>query len=904
MNISALRKTFITLWETHTGLVLAFVIAMLMAGLFVSDKFSKIDDYLTTIVYQIGYRNNEMSAKKQYVERPAKNHIFIIKKDEATSSLLGENPGRREFASILRLLGRSRRVPIFGGGIRMQGLGEIRLGWFSGETKGALESGLLGLKTKLATPSLSFFRASETLNRIPDFMDFPSDSMASPNQLLSAGASFSRCLTYLSLKWTIKVFPKPNILLSVTPSAQVELPKDYPVNRAGVIVLDFPLDGPQDEETDAKLESSLASSDAPIIIPVQSDSSFGNELLTDGGETSDADSDAGGKENAATAPRGIFPEARFLKPNVHLSFTGFGQQQKEFVRCIPLYRLFANHDRLLPSTSLLAAVLHLDQTASESLRGTFLPALQKELDRILPIVKNGGQPRELILPDRTIPLDQNGCMEVYFFGSSRPTAGDLSVFHSATFMECFDDETLAYHATRNPERKEAFDPSVVHRTTLSQTTSFAGRLCMAGPFERSDFDYFPTPMSVSSLYRTQSDDLNGIEIHANAALTILENHFIIPPSALQTLFLLFLTMLSLGLFLERLQWYLGLFTTILFFSFSCWIGYYSFHSMGRIFLFGPLFAGLPLTWLSHTLISEIRKRRQANINKKMFSRCLAPAIVDYILQYPDRVKPGGTRTDLTIFFSTLVDFSSVSRALSPEDTVVMLNEYLGAMTDILWLHGGLLDKFIGEYVMAFWNFPLEQKDHPVRACLCAIDMQKKLRELQDAWAARGLPRLISRCGINSASIIVAYMGSGTNQMNLTCMGDGINLASRLTGANKAYGTRMMISENTNKLVQERVTTRFLDFLAVKGKKEPVRVYEIICEKGKEPPEWNEVASIYDAAVKLQLDRNWDKAIEFFESVLARIPEDGPSRTYLKRCYEYKENPPPENWDGSYHLTQK
>jgi adenylate cyclase len=206
--------------------------------------------------------------------------------------------------------------------------------------------------------------------------------------------------------------------------------------------------------------------------------------------------------------------------------------------------------------------------------------------------------------------------------------------------------------------------------------------------------------------------------------------------------------------------------------------------------------------------------------------------------------------------------------------------------------------------MAFWNFPRKQDDHAARACLCALAMQRKITELQKGWAERGLPRVSARAGVNTANVVVGYMGSQKAQMNFTCMGDGVNLASRLEGANKEYGTAMMVSDATYQRARHVVTARFLDFLAVKGKKEPVKVFELISEKGKEPPDWEELSALYDNAIQLHLDRRWDEAIAAFEAILGRWPDDGPSATYLGRCREYKQAPPPEGWDGRYILTHK
>jgi adenylate cyclase len=312
----------------------------------------------------------------------------------------------------------------------------------------------------------------------------------------------------------------------------------------------------------------------------------------------------------------------------------------------------------------------------------------------------------------------------------------------------------------------------------------------------------------------------------------------------------------------------------------------------------------PAIWGLSTLTNYIRQRTRAKDTKDMFSRFVAADVVQYMLENPELVKPGGQKVELTIFFSDVAGFTSISEALTPEELVVLLNEYLGAMTDLLFEYGGTLDKFIGDAVMAFWNYPKNQSDHALRACRCALAMQRKITELQKDWAKRGLPKVSARAGLNSADVVIGYMGSMKAQMNFTCMGDGVNLASRLEGANKEYGTAMMVSDATYQQVKHAITGRFLDFLAVKGKKEPVKVYELVSEKGQEPFEFDELHKMYDHAIDLHLERKWNEAIETFEKILTRWPNDGPSKTYLKRCQEYIHNPPPEGWDGRYILTHK
>lgn len=181
---------------------------------------------------------------------------------------------------------------------------------------------------------------------------------------------------------------------------------------------------------------------------------------------------------------------------------------------------------------------------------------------------------------------------------------------------------------------------------------------------------------------------------------------------------------------------------------------------------------------------------------------------------------------------------------------------------------------------------------------------KKIDELQKDWLKRGFPILKARAGLNTAEVVVGIMGSSKTQVNFTCMGDGVNLAARLEGANKEYGTSLMVGESTYNLIKEKISCRFLDLLTVKGKLKPVKVYELVAKKGEEPPNWSLIEKMYDEAIQLHLNREWSKAIALFEEVLSIVPFDGPSQTYLKRCHEYADFPPPPDWDGRYIMTHK
>ena len=233
----------------------------------------------------------------------------------------------------------------------------------------------------------------------------------------------------------------------------------------------------------------------------------------------------------------------------------------------------------------------------------------------------------------------------------------------------------------------------------------------------------------------------------------------------------------------------------------------------------------------------------------------------------------------------------------------LLNRYLSLMTDIILRHGGTLDKFEGDAIMAFWGAPLPRNDHALRACLAALEQQEVMNRFRREVIDEGLPELHVRMGVNTGPMIVGNMGS-EERFDYTIMGDAVNLASRLEGANKAYDTYLMISESTYAQVREQVEVRELDLLRVKGKNEPIRVYELMAANGGLDDQRAKIRDAYIEGLSRYRAKDFEAAIQAFESALALAPEDGPSKVYVQRCRDYINDPPPTDWDGVYTLKTK
>lgn len=287
--------------------------------------------------------------------------------------------------------------------------------------------------------------------------------------------------------------------------------------------------------------------------------------------------------------------------------------------------------------------------------------------------------------------------------------------------------------------------------------------------------------------------------------------------------------------------------------------------------------------------------RQKAFIKQAFKHYISPAYIDLLLENPDQLKLGGEKKELTIFFSDLQGFSSFSERLDPETLTAFLNEYLTYMTDIIQEEGGTLDKYEGDAIIAFWNAPLDLPDHAVRACRAALRCQRKLQELNPQFAQRYGHELKMRIGINTGEVVVGNMGS-RERFNYTILGDAANLASRLEGANKAFGTFLMVSETTWAQAQHSFTGRCLGAVRVVGRKTPVHVFEILGLADEPAPEF---LAVYRAGLEKVRRKMWGEALREFEKVL----QDPVSQKYAERCRVLVQNSGAD-WDGVWNLTEK
>ncbi|MCE9500061.1 MAG: HAMP domain-containing protein [Leptospira sp.] len=269
----------------------------------------------------------------------------------------------------------------------------------------------------------------------------------------------------------------------------------------------------------------------------------------------------------------------------------------------------------------------------------------------------------------------------------------------------------------------------------------------------------------------------------------------------------------------------------------------------------------------------------------------------------------GSEKEITAFFSDVAGFSTISEQLSSVDLAALLNEYLGSMTVILKTHDGVLDKYIGDAIVGIFNAPVEVKNHPLAAAKASLEMIAKLQELREYWVANNLyckdaQEMDVRIGLNTGPAKVGFMGT-EKLASYTMMGDTVNLAARLEAAGKDYGVNILISEMTNKMVSEEMFTRELDLVRVKGKNEPVRLYELIGIRSEVPLNIVESAELYEQALNHYLKREWDQAIEKLNRAeKIKGKKDKAIHMLIDRCEDYKSSPPDATWDGVFTRTHK
>lgn len=482
--------------------------------------------------------------------------------------------------------------------------------------------------------------------------------------------------------------------------------------------------------------------------------------------------------------------------------------------------------------------------------------------------------RALRLDQATIPLTSERDMVIDWHGSlERKTYPAYSI-----------GAVLRSYTERQKGERPTLDPAL-----------FKDKIVFVAATAAGTYELRATPLSPLT---------PGVLIHMTALDNILRNRYMQPaPSWVFVLTTLALCLGTAGSFMllqsQILKFGLIAGFAVLYYG----LAVHAFTSHGLWLELAFPEGALAVTFALAATVEYLTEGRQRRQLRAVFDRYMAAEVVDEIMRDPDTIKLGGEKKELTVLFSDVAGFTTISEKLSPEELVVLLNHYLSAMTDIILKHRGNVNKYLGDGIMAIFGAPRGEPEHASLACLAALESQQALAQLRKEWKAQGYPEITARIGINSGPLVVGNMGS-QKRLEYTVMGDSVNLASRLEGANKFYDTLILLGPRTHELAQNDIEAREVDLLRVKGKLEPVVVYELLARKGEMSPVKQQVVAAYREGLAAYKRRDFVSAKGRFENALQLDPSDGPSRVYRQRAQEYLETPPPPDWDGVYVLKSK
>jgi adenylate cyclase len=506
----------------------------------------------------------------------------------------------------------------------------------------------------------------------------------------------------------------------------------------------------------------------------------------------------------------------------------------------------------------------------------------------------------ILLHDRIIPTVDGRSFLLNYYGPSK-------TFRYLKFTEVIDDSTF--------KTKEELDVGEdINEFDIDEEvrSSLKGKIVLIGSTMPEEHDFHSIPI----LNEDGTSSMNGVEIHATAIQNVLDQSYVRRADpALELALVIFLSLVSfLVIFRIRVikVRYVVLLEAasivvvalLIFAVFE--IAVRSF--MNNSILINIVYPGLAvvLAYLGAAVYQYLGERQQKALIKNVFSKYISAAVVNELVANPEKAKLGGDRRELTVFFSDIAGFTSISEQFyaKPEGLVELLNEYLDEMTGIVLKHEGTLDKYEGDAIMAFWGAPIPQKDHALRTCLASLEMQKRLAVLRPKWKKEGRPALEVRIGIYTGTMIVGNMG-GRDRFDYTVIGDSVNLASRLEGANKQYGSSTMISDITYQHVKGQVAVRELDLIQVKGKTEPVKVWELLGTADMAMTDnQKQSLEIYHEGLRLYRERNWQEAIAYFQQAKQLDPGCRVADIYEQRANLYQLNPPPADWKGVFVMTTK
>jgi adenylate cyclase len=467
---------------------------------------------------------------------------------------------------------------------------------------------------------------------------------------------------------------------------------------------------------------------------------------------------------------------------------------------------------------------------------------------------------------RTIPVAEHDTMLIDFLGPPSDPGG--GPFRIISFVDVLEGR---------------FDPALVR-----------DRIVLLGPTIRG-VDEHATPT-------TGDTRMWGVEILGNAVETVLYQRFLLPAGPAATTLLIGLMALFAALVVAAwrplpaglaVAGGLALYGTAAALIFE--------RGLVLDLIYPP--AALLISFAAALSSRLVLEQKEQRIVREAMGRYLSPAVSQWVLADPDRLRLGGETREMTVLFSDLRQFTTLAHAVTPATLVALLNTYRSEMADVVFRHDGVLAQYAGDAIEAFWNAPMDQADHARRACLTALDMVAALATLRPQFEARAWAHLDLGVGINTGQMVVGNMGS-KDRLIYTAVGDPVNVAARLEGLSKEYGVRIVVGEATVAAEPRTFVYRFLDLVAVKGRSEPLRCFEVMARAGALDAVAERRLARYHEALDLYHARRWTDSLRLLDELGGEAPADGPIALYRRRARALLADPPAEDWDGVFVAESK
>lgn len=500
----------------------------------------------------------------------------------------------------------------------------------------------------------------------------------------------------------------------------------------------------------------------------------------------------------------------------------------------------------------------------------FSAYLESEVDSLISYDRRN---KELVTQKSRTPLDKKGNFPIFWYGPG----GESGVYRYDSFHAVFLS-ALQYQSGQTP---------------IITPESYKGKNIMICATAGGLLDLKPTPFTAIAPYP-------GGEIHLTIWNNLKHSHFLktVPPGLVLIVTLLFLLGLTFIILNRRFSYsvILAIMGAVVFITISLVLFRFVRTDMDALFPF----LGILLTTGSAAMYRTLTEGRAKRQIQTMFSRYLSSDVINLLMENPDRVDLEGSEVTGTVLFTDLQGFTTFSEQKSPREVIKVLNTYFETISSIVLDYGGLLDKYTGDGIMAIFGAPIPTSHHARAACEVILKFRDmKVNDLIPLPSGK----ILTRIGISSGPMVVGNLGSA-RRMDYTAVGDTVNLSARLEGVNKSYGTTNIMSEFTWEFVKDDYIFRELDYIRVKGKHLPIRVFTLIGRKNEVSDARLETENMFVEAMQLYRERDWRKAIHAFEKILERDPEDKPAAAFVERCHLLRKNPDLVDEEGVFTFKTK